>query len=844
MWQSNGVSIVPIVAKNQPAVRWKQYQARIPDLGEINDWWGNGHPWGIALICGAVSGNLEMTEIEGRALSAAGLTKVANSADTLGCGELWDRLSTGFTQASPSGGLHLVYRISDHEVPGNEKIAHAEPSLDEKSGRMVQLVLAETRGEGGYFVGAPSPGSCHPSGEGWLLASGVYGEVPTITWDERQQLHEAIRQALDIPRPSVSPPFDESTRDQLTQALSDVPDLHNPSSISPHSATLHEAALQATASPGVLDRRAASISPGDHWSASTDWADILEPEGWTLLRGQHNVSLGERLWVRPGKNAREGHSASTDYQGKPGLYVWSTSAGLESETPLSKLFVLAHYQFHGDMKLAAQDLKRRGFGTVAQPDLTLGELDLNSTNEEPAPDPHFSHDDTGNAMRLWHTVGRARFRWVYEQKEVYAWTGKEWAPDYKGALDREWIKLTESMEREGLDQENAALIKWARRSRSRDRHNAALSMMRVMEGATISASEMNTAPDHLNLYNGTYNMKTGVLEPHNPEHLMTRTMVASYNPEATCPKFEQFMEQVLPDPEVRAYVQRAVGYSLLGKADHRAFFLIHGPSGTGKSQFLSTMEYVFGGYGATAAEGTFRVHEGSGPNNDLHGLRGKRFVSTSETAENATFNENLLKRLTGTDQVVSREMYQTNVTWRPECALWLATNHPPRFNSDDDAIWKRAKLVPFVTRFGTDVPEIPNFARDYLYAEADGIFNWVLAGLHDFLANGLQEPEGVLEAANKHRQQSDTVARFLDDQIADGNLQEVPEATIRTSELFAMYEQWGKSSGERGLGSRRFINRLESTGRATYTRTNAHSVWKGLHRSGVLGAYQTSVDET
>jgi putative DNA primase/helicase len=811
MWQAAGVSVIPIGTGKAAAVRWKPYQLRIPDLGEINDWWGNGGGYGIALVCGAVSGNLEMTEIEGRALSSAGLTKVANAADALGCGDLWDRLSTGYTQASPAGGLHIVYRISDHEVPGNEKLAHDDSSPP--------LVLAETRGNGGYFVGAPSPGSCHPSGEPWLLASGIYGEVPTITWDERQLLHEAIKTALD-----------ESARNYSSSSRIAAPPT-----------TLSIAAPLHPASPGVsVTRGAASISPGDDWSEHTDWSTILEPNGWKLLSQEHS---GERLWVRPGKDRRDGHSASTDYQGKPGFYVWSTSAGLQTETPLTKLFILAHYNYSGDMRAAAQDLKRKGFG-VTELDVTLGELQLPEPEAEEPEQLHFSYDDTGNAMRLWHMAGRDRFRYVYEEKGLYAWTGKEWAPDHKGALDREWIKITEAMQRQGVADDNKALVTWAKKSRAQARVNAALAMMRIMDGATISTTEMNVPPAHLNLANGAYNITTGELEPHNREHLMTRTMVANYDPKATCPKFETFMEQVLPDPEVRAYVQRAVGYSILGKADHRAFFLIHGPSGTGKSQFLSTMEYVFGGYAATAAEGTFRVREGSGPNNDLHGLRGKRFVSTSETAENATFNENLLKRITGTDLVVSREMYQTNVTWRPECALWLATNHPPRFNSDDDAIWKRAKLVPFVTRFGTDMPEIPNFARDHLYAEADGIFNWVLAGLKDFLANGLQEPAGVLESANKHRQQSDTVARFLDDQIADGNLQEVPEGTIRTSELFAMYEQWSKSCGERGLGSRRFINRLESTGRAIYTQTAAHSVWKGIHRSGVLGAFQTSVDRT
>lgn len=813
MWRAAGVSVVPILAKNRPAVRWREFQIRCPTLDEVTDWWGNGHPYGLAIICGAVSGGLEMCELEARALDSTALTNIANAADALGCGEAWDRISQGYTQGSPTGGLHMVYRISDHEVPGNEKIAHNSEGL----------VLAETRGEGGYFVGSPSPGSCHPSGEGWVLASGVYGEVPTITWDERLLVHQAIRKA-----------FDESARDysSASRPTSD----NAPSQL--HSSDLVEATVverstpvTAIASPAQVT--GVDVSPGDDWSAQTDWAEVLEPAGWTEMR--IGGTSGERFWVRPGKNVREGHSASTDYEGKPGLYVWSTSAGLPSEEPLSKLFVLAHYQFAGNMSAAAKFLATKGFGSRQSASLTLGDLDIYQPPKDPvAEEPKFTLDDVGNAMRLWYRV-RQNFRYVHEEKHVYQFAGKQWNVDHTGALEREWIACTEEMAQKARETGDEGLAKWTRQSRSQSRINAAVSMLRAMEGATISASEMDHEPDLVNLQSGTYNILTQQQEPHQREHLMTRTMNASYDSEATCPKFDEFMEQVLPDPEVRRYVQRAVGYSLLGRADRRAFFLIYGPSGTGKSQFLSTMEYVFGQYGATAAEGTFRSKEGSGPNNDLHGLRGKRFVSTSETAENATFNENLLKRLTGRDQVVSRDLYQSNITWTPECSLWLATNHPPRFNSDDDAIWKRAKLVPFLTRFGTDVPEIPDYARRFLYAEANGILNWILAGLRDFLANGLGEPEAVQQAANQHREQSDSVVRFLDDQIADNVLVEAPEGTIRTQELYHLYQEWCRTSTERPLGSRRFINRLESTGRATYTRTSTQRVWKGVHRPGAIG---------
>jgi putative DNA primase/helicase len=567
----------------------------------------------------------------------------------------------------------------------------------------------------------------------------------------------------------------------------------------------------------------------------TDWADILEPQGWTLDRAQSRG--GERFWVRPGKSVKDGHSASTDYEGNPGFYIWSTSAGFETETPLTKMYVQAHYTHRGDMSAFSKDCLRRGFGDAARPSLTLGELDLVSNNEVPEAEPvpaRYSHDDAGNGMRLWQKV-RDKYRHVYEEKELYLYNGIRWGKEYTGALVREWLQCTEEMAKQGREEQDEALIKWAKRSRSQAATNAAISMMKSMDGATISATDMNLAPDHINLNNGTYNVKTQVLEPHDRSQLMTRSMKANYDLEATCPKFEAFMEQVLPDPEVRQYVQRAAGYSILGRADRRAFFLIYGPSGTGKSQFLSTMEHVFGDYATTAAEGTFRTKESGGPNNDLHGLRGRRFVSTSETAENATFNENLLKRLSGRDKVVSRDLYQSNIEWTPECALWLATNHPPRFNSDDDAIWKRAKLVPFLTRFGTDIPEIPDYAREHLYAEADGILNWVLAGLQDFLANGLQEPDAVVSAAADHRSQSDSVVRFLEDQLADGILAESEDGSIRTRELFAMYEAWSRTSGERGLGSRRFINRLESSGRAKYAQTASHSVWKGIYSTRAIG---------
>jgi putative DNA primase/helicase len=76
IWQAAGVSVIPILANQtkRPAIRWSPYIATAPTLDEVHDWWGNGKTWGLALICGGVSGGLEMCEIEGRALDGNSMT--------------------------------------------------------------------------------------------------------------------------------------------------------------------------------------------------------------------------------------------------------------------------------------------------------------------------------------------------------------------------------------------------------------------------------------------------------------------------------------------------------------------------------------------------------------------------------------------------------------------------------------------------------------------------------------------------------------------------------------------------------------------------------------------------
>jgi putative DNA primase/helicase len=203
------------------------------------------------------------------------------------------------------------------------------------------------------------------------------------------------------------------------------------------------------------------------------------------------------------------------------------------------------------------------------------------------------------------------------------------------------------------------------------------------------------------------------------------------------------------------------------------------------------------------------------------------------------FDEDLLKRLSGRDQIQSRGLYKDFIEWTPECALWLATNNPPKFTSDDDAIWRRAKLIPFLTVF-TGEGERRDMARAVLAPERDGILNWLLAGLRDYQANGLGEPELVRELAAEQRSQSDPVARFIEEKVTDEVLVMEAGQTIRTSELFAMYLEWSRQIGEKGVGSRRFFNKLQSNFPNLRHEKVGHMFWVGIGRNvgaGILGTF-------
>lgn len=818
-WFHGGCSVIPIRADGtkSPMFQWKRgeqnFQEIPADLSLVREWFENRWPnAGVAVICGKVSGNLELLELEGRAYSDENIALIEQACRERGIYEVWRSLVTqSYVELSPAGGLHILYRITDLPVPGNEKVA-TRPARDDElneSERAIRQqnpqarftrVLVETRGEGGYVVVAPTGGNCHPSGEPWITLVGTPGQFIQISWDQRCLIHQAIKSVLHIPDPNE-------------HALAIIPRAQ------------------------IIERDPnAPLTPVEDFNARSSWHDswFIE-QGWRV----HHQDGTEIFWTRPGKDWGDGHSASTGVRdgGQDCLYVWSTSTGLPVEVPLTKFMVYAHYKFDGNRSLAARSLIGH-YGAPLHPP-AIGELrdeDLEIHEDQELSPVTRDYDldnlrydqsggnvltDTGYALRTRDTyLDRIRFNRTTKDWFVFHGGAGKWGEDCYFFADNAvqkivadtytWVKSFQAHNQLAPNiKEIDKLVKKAQGGYDNTRIQAILSRLRTAEGIAVTTEDFDANLELLNVQNGTLNLTTLQLKPHDPADMLTMSFNAEYDPDAECPNFLKYLEDVFPNEEVRLYIQRAVGYSLLGKPVERAIFILHGPSGTGKSVFTDVMTELFGDYGTTAPASTFKMKK-QDSFFDLHQLRGRRFVSASEMSQRMEMDEELVKRLaSGGDRVQSRGLYEKFVEWDPRCVIWLATNHLPRITSDDDAMWRRVRTIPMKTVVKDRKEEIKGFSA-VLIQEANGLLNWALDGLRSYRHVGLVEPDVILADIIAYREDADTVASWLNYMILESTLQMDPEARCTPNYLYNSYENYCSSTGETKFGRPRFAKRLES----------------------------------
>jgi hypothetical protein len=296
-YTSKGYSVIATGDTKRAILPWKKYQSEIAADRELKEMFEHPKCSGLAVICGAVSGNLEVIDVDLKYDTTGRLWEEFTEA----IGDLFAKL---YCVKTKSGGFHLYYKCE--YIEGNQKLANrpaTEAELKENP-NVKEIVLIETRGEGGYVIAPPTPG----------YTKQKEFHVPILSVDERELLLSAAR--------------------SFNQVVEEVrPDART---------TQNATAYQKT--------------PWDDYNDRADVVALLEKHGWKYVE-----TKGPRVMLkRPGNTDQR---SSGDYHKELNLFkVFSTSTQFELNKGYKPFAVYTVLEHGGDFKAAARQLSAEGYG--------------------------------------------------------------------------------------------------------------------------------------------------------------------------------------------------------------------------------------------------------------------------------------------------------------------------------------------------------------------------------------------------------------------------------------------------------------------------------------------------
>jgi putative DNA primase/helicase len=473
----------------------------------------------------------------------------------------------------------------------------------------------------------------------------------------------------------------------------------------------------------------------------------------------------------------------------------------------------------------------------------------------PSPMPAREWDDLGNAERVIDRYG-SEIRWLTDIERWAYYEGGRW--NLKGANTGVWTRVVDTINRLDDEADNYSnepdpsgdpkkdrpsqsqrdqFLAWARKQRMRPKLAAAREVLQAYPAVHTTMGVFDQPEMLLNVANGIVDLTTGQLRAHDRSLYLMQQSPIAYDPAADCPMWQTFLNQVMPDPERRAYLARVIGYSLTACTGEQVMFIHHGDGQNGKGVFMRVVMGILGEYAQAVPASTLMVKHGDGGiPNDVARMVGKRLLSTSETGRTAEgrgkpLDEELVKRLTGEDHVSARFLNAEFFEFKPVGKIHLATNHLPDV-SGSPSMARRLQTI------GWDVivpaaKRVQGLAEKILAREAAGVLNWAIRGCLDWQQHGLAVPTAVTAKTREHIAQSNPLATWLEEET-----DQVPDAVTENGQLYGSYKAWAERAGvRRPMSLKAFVTRLEEQGftQAKDPRTR-RSVTRGLALAILGGA--------
>jgi putative DNA primase/helicase len=725
------------------------------DADLIRRYWRQWPDANVGIACGSKSGLLV---IECDTPEGHGVDGIARMAELIAAlGPLPDTIEA----LSPSGSWHIYFSYPETLDIGNSTSLIA-PGVD-------------VRGEGGMVIGVPSvkPGQAQPYR--WKNPPGLFDLAECPDWLLRRCTKKKAADETGFQ-------FNAGTSFS-SAGTAEVEDLL--SWIDPDS--------------------------GGYYA----WLDVL------MGLHHHFRGSGEGLgladdWSRQGAKYKAGE-------------VREKWAGFIADGGRTLSTVAAMARQNGaDLAAIARKHSRSGRAHGTASDQSGTALNSATVNQGRNDEIDLSHDaltrDLG--MRGWDRDAK----FIAVQGRWYLWDGSRWAGDdclrhmtlVRGFLQerarevRTWAETTAK----GLSEtEGEKTIAWATREgrslRNANTVAAVATLARSNPASVTSADAFDAYLLLLGTPGGTVDLKTGMLRPARREDMISKLTAVTPAPAGTpAPTWLQFLNEVLDgDIETIDFLQRAAGYALTGLTSEHKLLFVYGTGRNGKSTFLEALQWIWGDYARRSAATTFLSSVGERHPTDVAGLAGARLVVGSELPKGKSWDEAVLKDLTGGDKMTARFMRGDFFDFVPQMTLMIAGNNMPSLRGVDEALRARMVLVPFTVTIPAEKRDLK--LAEKLRAEGPAILRWAIDGALAWQRRGLDVPAGVAAASTEYLDGEDVLGQFLADETvrASGEF-------LYTTDLHLRFKQWTEMQGLASWTSHTLTKELKSRGFQDGRRSN------------------------
>ena len=445
-----------------------------------------------------------------------------------------------------------------------------------------------------------------------------------------------------------------------------------------------------------------------------------------------------------------------------------------------------------------------------EPDLS--HITLTVEEMQPHTKPRYQRDEIGIGY-AFADYFKPIARFDRERGIWYVYDGKVWQPDENALAVAELAKIladrlyTFALQITDEDTRNR-YIKRVQKLQMRKNRRTMIEDAKSVYPVSHTIFDRNT--DLFNCQNGTLNLTTGEFRPHDPADFLTMLSGVTYDPDAACPRWEQFISEVMcNDADLALYLQKALGYALTGDTSLECLFILYGAtSRNGKGTTMETFLKIMGDYGKTSNPEMLSTKFGninaSGPSEEIARLAGVRFVNISEPEKKITFNAALVKRMTGNDTLNARFLHENSFDFQPNFKIFINTNYKPSVSDMTLFYSNRLKLIPFKRHF--EEHEQDKGLKAFFAEEQSqsAILNWCYAGYKLFRKQGLDDTTAVTEATKEYQDESDRIGQFVDAWLEEGEAFEE-----RTSAVYNIYGQWCEKYGYRKENSTNFNNAIQ-----------------------------------